>query len=114
MYPMLTLVPRETYFANASCPLGPVMWTLSLLHAARDTRRPAAPADKNQLRVITNPQGEQTSVPEGGGLIISDITERRATPEFGCCDRAHRAWEAEAGRCLEHSEGCQCEVMRRR
>src|SRR3982074_1478332 len=107
MYPMLTLVPSETYFAKASCPLGPVMWTLSLLHPARDTTRPTAPADKNQLRFITNPRGEQTSVPEGGGLIISDITERRATPEFGCCDRARRAWEVESEPCLECWAGFQ-------
>src|SRR5438874_7151095 len=100
---MLTLVPIETYLAKASCPGGPVV--LSSLQEARTTRA-RAPAAKDRLRFITSPQGWNRRGGKAGNrrLIISVITQRRATPERGSHLRAHRAAEAVVAPIPVHSE----------
>src|SRR5438034_3496912 len=109
---MLTLVPSETYRANASWPAGPVV--LSSLQAARTTRATALAAI-DQLRFITSPQGWNDEGRAAGNkrLIISVITQRRATPEYEWIRRAHRALAAGIVHCPAHWAECQFEDHRR-
>src|SRR5687767_6805837 len=102
---MLTLVPIDTYVAKASCPFGPVTLMSSSSHAATDNTRAMAAAGENQLRVTTIPQRGATSGATPSGLIISALTETRATLWCEWHRRAHRAWEEACVRYRGHSDG---------